>query len=277
MTASNPALRVAVAQLAPTVDAGVNRDRIVELVEAARERGARLVVLPEESMLLAGELDESVRADTVARDWPLFLGLLSRLALENGTWIIAGGYEPSGEARPHNSIAVVNPRGELVDVYRKLHLYDAFSYRESDYVTGGTELPPVVLIEGVAVGLVNCYDIRFPELSRDLVSRGADVLAVSAAWVAGPRKEDHWTTLVRARAIENTCWVVAASTSVPDCVGTSMIVDPLGVVRAQLPPAGDDLAVVDVTLDRIAEVREILPALANRRLDTRVTVQKNQP
>ncbi|TPW78557.1 carbon-nitrogen hydrolase family protein [Schumannella sp. 10F1B-5-1] len=277
-------MTVAVAQLAPTTDAAANRDAIAALVaDAAASTGAglgrpaRLVVLPEEAMLLAGELDDAERAEIVAREWPLFLALLSRLATEHETWIIAGGYEPSGEARPHNSIAVVNPRGELVDVYRKLHLYDAFSYRESDYVKGGTELPPVVMIEGVVVGLVNCYDIRFPELARDLVSRGADVLAVSAAWVAGPRKEDHWTTLVRARAIENTCWVVAASTSAADCVGTSMIVDPLGVVRAQLPPAGDEIAVVDVTLDRIAEVREILPALANRRLDTRVAVQEFQP
>jgi predicted amidohydrolase len=189
-------------------------------------------------------------------------------------WIIAGGYEPTGTDRPFNTLVVVNPRGELVESYRKLHLYDAFSYRESDYVTGGTEVPPVVMIEGVAIGLVNCYDIRFPELSRDLVARGADVLSVSAAWVAGARKEEHWSTLLKARAIENTCWVLAASSSSPECIGNSLVLDPLGVERAGLGPIAAGVAVVRISLDRTAEVREILPALANRRLVSTVTVQE---
>ncbi|GLK19005.1 carbon-nitrogen hydrolase family protein [Herbiconiux flava] len=269
----NPSLVAAVAQLAPTVDAAANRGAIAALVAEAAAGGARLVVLPEESMLLAGDVPGSLGA-VVEAEWPRFLAELSLLAVSNEVWIIAGGYEPTGTDRPFNTLVVVNPRGELVESYRKLHLYDAFSYRESDYVTGGTEVPPVVMIEGVAIGLVNCYDIRFPELSRDLVARGADVLSVSAAWVAGARKEEHWSTLLKARAIENTCWVLAASSSSPECIGNSLVLDPLGVERAGLGPIAAGVAVVRISLDRTAEVREILPALANRRLVSTVTVQE---
>ncbi|WP_291043883.1 carbon-nitrogen hydrolase family protein [Herbiconiux sp.] len=267
----NPSLLAAVAQLAPTVDGARNREQIAALTADAARSGARLVVFPEESMLLAGEVEGRL-GEVVDAEWPLFLAQLSLLAVEHELWIIAGGYEPTGSDRPYNTLVVVNPRGEVVESYRKLHLYDAFTYRESDYVTGGTELPPVVLIEGVAVGLVNCYDIRFPELSRDLVARGADVLSVSAAWVAGARKEAHWETLVKARAIENTCWVLASSSTSPECIGNSLVIDPMGVERAGLGPVASGVALVEISLDRTAEVRETLPALANRRLTTSVAV-----
>ncbi|MFT4082930.1 MAG: carbon-nitrogen hydrolase family protein [Nocardioides sp.] len=265
----NPSLVAAVAQMAPGVDGASNRAEVARLVTEAAGVDARLVVLPEEAMLVAGDVEGAV-AEVVAQEWPLFLTTLSELAVAQDVWIIAGGYEPSGEARPYNTIVVLNPRGEVVTTYRKLHLYDAFSYQESDYVVPGQELPPVVMVEGVAIGLVNCYDIRFPELTRDLVNRGADVLSVSAAWVAGPVKEDHWTTLVRARAIENTCWVLASGSSASSCIGTSLAVDPLGVVRAGLGPTPSGVALVTVSLDRTAEVRESLPALANRRLEMTV-------
>ncbi|MBT0768036.1 carbon-nitrogen hydrolase family protein [Kineosporia sp. J2-2] len=268
----NPSLSAAVVQLAPTVDAAANRSLITGLVAEAAAAGARLAVLPEEAMLTAGEVKDEPVADVVSREWPLFVTLLSDLAIEHDIWLIAGGYEPSGQARPYNTLVVLNPRGEVVTTYRKVHLYDAFSYRESDYVVPGAELPPVVMVEGVAIGLINCYDIRFPELARDLVDRGADVLSVSAAWVSGPAKEDHWTTLVRARAIENTCWVLASGTSSADCIGHSLAVDPLGTVRAGLGPVKTGVGLVQISLDRTAEVRESLPSLANRRLSVTVEI-----
>lgn len=270
----NPSLIAAVGQLAPTTSPAHNRDEIAALAEGAATGGARLLVLPEESMLLAGELAAEDRAAAVEEAWPAFLTHLSALATRHDLWIIAGGYEPSGTERPYNTLVVVNPRGELVDAYRKLHLYDAFAYRESDYVTAGSELPPLVLVDGVAIGLVNCYDLRFPELSRDLIDRGADVLSVSAAWVAGDRKPEHWHTLAAARAIENTCWVIGAGSSAPDCIGSSIVIDPLGIERVRLEPTGRALAVAEISLDRTAEVRETLPALSNRRLTAALTIQE---
>jgi predicted amidohydrolase len=273
MSAANPSLTAAVAQFAPTPDPVDNLTSITSLIRGAADAGARLIVLPEEAMLLASDI-EGTLSDVVEQAWPAFLIALSEIASELGVWVIAGGYEPSGSDRPYNTIVVVAPSGVVAASYRKLHLYDAFSYRESDYVTGGDELPPVVLIEGVAVGLINCYDIRFPELARDLISRGADLLSVSAAWVSGPRKEDHWQTLVRARAIENTCWVIASSSTSDDCIGNSLVVDPLGIERAGLGATRSGFAVVEISLDRTAEVRESLPALANRRLVSTLSFQE---
>lgn len=267
----NPSLVAAVAQFAPTPDAAENRSSITSLVTQAAAAGARLVVFPEESMLLASDVEE-VLSEVVDREWTTFLTTLSSQAAGHKLWIIAGGYEPSGNERPFNTIVVFDPNGNHVESYRKLHLYDAFSYMESEYVTGGTEVPPIVIIDGIAVGLVNCYDIRFPELTRDLVARGADVLSISAAWVSGAQKEDHWSTLVRARAIENTCWAIASSSTSADCIGNSMIVDPMGVQRVGLGPVASALALVEISLDRTAQVRQSLPVLANRRLVTTVSV-----
>lgn len=273
----NPVLTCAVLQMAPTTDAAANRELITGLVAEAAAAGARLAVLPEEAMLTAGEITDEPVADVVAREWPVFVTWLSELAVRQDIWLIAGGYEPSGEARPYNTLAVLNPHGEVVTTYRKIHLYDAFSYRESDYVRPGTELPPVVMVEGVAIGLINCYDLRFPELARNLTDRGADVLSVSAAWVAGAAKEDHWSTLLRARAIENTCWVIAAGSSSDDCIGASTVIDPLGTVRAGLGPQKRGVATMQISLDRTAQVRQILPALANRRLNTSVGFPEMSP
>ena len=124
-------------------------------------------------------------------------------------------------------------RGAVSTSYRKIHLYDSFGYKESDALRAGPLAPVVVDVAGFRVGLMTCYDLRFPELARLLVDHGAEVLVVPAAWVAGPRKVEHWRTLVRARAIENTVFVVAAAQPGPRYSGHSMVVDPLGDVLAE--------------------------------------------
>lgn len=267
----NFTLKVAAVQFPPTNNPAENRAAIEAHVGEAVAGGARLVVLPEEALLLADGLGDDL-ADAVEASWSAGLELLSDLAGRLDVWIIAGGYEPHGGDRPYNTLVMIDDRGVQRAAYRKLHLYDAFSYRESDYVVPGDTLPPIVLVDGVAVGLLNCYDLRFPELARDLVARGADVLSVSAAWVAGARKEDHWTTLLRARAIESTCWVVASGSTSPDCIGESLIIDPMGVAVASLGPALRGVALATVRLDETARVREILPVLANRRLTIDVRI-----
>ena len=271
----NPSLAVAVAQLPPTNDPAENRASIDAAVREAAAGGARLIVLPEEALLLADGLGDDLAA-AVEASWPAGLELVSDLARTLDVWVIVGGYEPHGADRPYNTLVMIDDRGVQRAAYRKLHLYDAFAYKESDYVVPGDALPPIVLVDGVAVGLLNCYDLRFPELARALVAQGADVLSVSAAWVAGARKEDHWTTLLRARAIESTCWVVASGSTSPDCIGESMIVDPLGVPVATLGPAKHGVAYATVRLDETARVREILPVLANRRLEIDVRVGEVQ-
>jgi predicted amidohydrolase len=174
----------------------------------------------------------------------------------------------------YNTAVAYDGAGELVASYRKLHLFDAFGQRESDVVAPGSA-PVICTLAGVRTGLQICYDVRFGELSRALAVGGATLLVLPAAWAAGLFKEEHWVTLVRARAIENTVWVAAVG-QVPDPdepftraatgIGRSMLVDPLGVVRTDLGP-GPGVAVAEVDADLIGTVRASLPSLDNRRDD----------
>jgi len=179
--------------------------------------------------------------------------------------VVAGMFEVSGDPdRPFNTLVVVDRSG-LRASYRKIHLYDSFGYKESERLTAG-EVDPVGLdIGGVQVGLMTCYDLRFPELARQLTARGAELLVLPAAWVAGPGKVDHWRTLARARAIENTVYVAAAGQPAPRYSGHSLLVAPTGEV---LDEADDDAAVVTGTVDLevLREARSVNPSLANRRM-----------
>ena len=132
-------------------------------------------------------------------------------------------------------------------------------------VLAGPAEPVSLEVGGFSVGLMTCYDVRFPEFARSLVDAGSDLMVVPAAWVKGPLKEDHWETLLRARAIENTAYVIGAGQTGRMYVGSSMVVDPAGVALAKL---GDEegLAVCDVSLERLAEIRVRNPSLVNRRL-----------
>jgi len=183
-------------------------------------------------------------------------------------------FEPAPDGRVYNTAVAFDDRGELVAAYRKLHLFDAFGHRESDQVAPG-HAPVLCMLAGVRTGLEICYDVRFGELSRALAVAGAELLVLPAAWAAGPLKEEHWVTLVRASAIENTVWVAAVG-QVPDPgepptraatgVGRSMLVDPLGVVRLDLGPAAG-VAVGSVDVGLVGTVRKTVPSLANRRDD----------
>lgn len=200
-------------------------------------------------------------------DGPFVQGL-SRLARELGTALVAGMFEtcPAEPSRPYNTLVALGADGEVCGSYRKQHLYDAFGYRESDRLSPGdpAEGPTVIRIAGHGVGLLTCYDLRFPELSRLSADGGAELLAVPAAWMRGPAKEDHWTTLLRARAIENTCYVAGAAQNGRHYCGRSMLVDPFGITVAGLGEQ-DGFCVGEVSADRVAEVRRTNPTLAHRR------------
>ncbi|MFJ6217005.1 carbon-nitrogen hydrolase family protein [Streptomyces sp. NPDC092296] len=260
-------MKVAVAQFEPTGTVSDNQTVITRMTAAAAGAGAGLIVFPEEAMLSADHVDTPL-VEAAAAAWPGFVAHLSAVAREHGVAVIAGGYEADATTPdlPYNSLVAVDADGTVLATYRKMHLYDAFSYQESRRVLRGDAGPCVVRIGDFNVGLVNCYDIRFPEFTRTLVEMGADLLSVSAAWVRGPLKEDHWATLLRSRAIENTCWVVASSLVSDDCIGMSMTVDPLGVVRGALGEEREGLLLVDIDQERLDEARTRLPVLRNRRI-----------
>lgn len=250
-------LRVALVQAAGSLD-HEGRSRLRELTPEEHD----LVVFPEAFARDFGEPGSSVAEFAEPLDGPFATGLAA-VARERGTTVVAGMFETSPDpARPFNTLVV---RGAAEAAYRKVHLYDSFGHRESDRLLPGPIEPVVIDVAGFAVGLMTCYDLRFPELARALVERGAEVLVLPAAWVAGARKTDHWTTLVRARAIENTVFVAAAAQPAPRYCGHSTVVGPLGDV---LVAAGDGPAVVSAELHRadLEEARRTNPSLANRRL-----------
>jgi predicted amidohydrolase len=252
-------LRVRLVQWASDLDPAVNRARLGSL---PADGEPDLVVLPEAFAREFGDASEPLGAYAEALGGP-FGQALDELAARLGSTVVAGMFETSDDPeRPFNTLLV---RGEVEASYRKIHLYDSFGFRESDRLFAGEISPRVVDVAGFRLGLMTCYDLRFPELARLLVDAGAEALIVPAAWVAGDRKVDHWRTLVRARAIENTVHVVAVGQPVPRYCGHSMVVDPLGDVLVE---AGPDEAVLDAVLDRavLEEARRTNPSLANRRL-----------
>lgn len=257
-------MRTVLVQLAVGFDREANRETVAAALEAAGRDDPALVLLPEATMCDFGRPEDDLASVAEPLDGP-FVGLLAEHARRLRATVVAGMFEVRPQGLPYNTLVALGPDGDLCTTYRKMHLYDSFGYRESERLAVGDVTPVVLEVSEHRVGLMTCYDLRFPELGRLLVDAGADTLAVPAAWVAGPLKEDHWTTLLRARAIENTVHVLAAAQCAPTYAGHSAIIDPMGVVLAA---AGEAPALVagDVDVARTAQARERNPSLANRRL-----------
>ena len=271
---STSVLRVACVQLNTCADVVENVRVAGGLVEEAAGAGARFVALPE-TWAFKGRRD-GIMASAEETDGPS-TAALAKLAARLGIFVLAGShYEPSPTPdRVYNTSVLLGPDGAVWATYRKLHLFDAVSgtavYRESSYLTPGAEVVTaeidVAPVGSVALGLSICYDLRFPELYRALALAGAQLLCVPAAFTAHTG-EAHWETLLRARAIENGCFVIApdqVGEHLPGrvCYGHSMIIDPWGDVLAELAD-GVGICVADLDLARIAEVRGQIPSLRDR-------------
>jgi len=258
-------MRMAIAQLSATTDKTENLRVASDLVAQAADDGAALVVLPEYTMSWESRADASrIRDGAEPLDGP-FVETVGELARTHGVTVLAGMTEATGD-RPANTVVALGPDGALAGAYRKVHLYDAFGDRESDRLAAAAPEPLVLPVGGLRVGVMTCYDLRFPEMARFLVDAGADVLAIPSTWVAGPGKATHWNVLARARAIENTSYVLAAGQCGQHRTGRSLAVDPSGDVLAEL---GEEpgVAVVEVSAEKVAAVRERNSSLANRRFD----------
>lgn len=265
-------MRVAVCQLNSRADRSANLVVAKDLLARAADAGADLAVLPEYTDYL-GPGAGAPQPEPV--DGP-YAAVFAAAAAEHRMWVLAGSFRERGPdpGRAYNTSLVFDRTGRLAAAYRKIHLYDVeipgrVSFHESRSVAPG-DRPVTVDVEGVRVGLSICYDLRFPELYRRLATEGgAQVLVVPAAFMLHTGR-DHWEVLLRARAIENQCYVLAAA-QIGDhdpgrtCYGRSMVVDPWGLVVAQAPDEVG-VTVADLDLERLARVRAELPCLAHRRL-----------
>ncbi|WP_280401242.1 carbon-nitrogen hydrolase family protein [Nocardia carnea] len=264
--ADAPAL--AVVQFAPHTDIDANLAALTEHVRSAAARGARIVIAPEYSMFALGRLDERIHAAAQPLDGP-FVTALGRLAAETGVYLVAGAVETTSpdDGRIYNTLVVLGPDGTLRTHYRKVHLYDAFGQTESEIVRPGplTE-PPLFTADGLTFGLQTCFDLRFPEGFRRLAAAGAEVVLLPAQWIPGPGKIDQWTTLLRARAIENTVYLAAADQCGPRGAGSSMVVDPAGRVLSELADE-PGIALARLEPEVLQKVRRSNPSLSLRRFD----------
>ncbi len=259
-------MKIAVAQFTATRDKAANRERIGAAITAAAGAGAGLLVLPEAAMYPFGTPEGDPLADQAeALDGPFVAHLLTAVEHTHIT-VIAGMFESAlGDDHVYNTVVAVDRSG-LRGSYRKIHLFDALGWRESDRLRAGDPTSPLLTVdvEELTVGVLTCYDLRFPELGRALMDAGATLMAVPAAWVSGPLKADHWVILAQARAIENTCYLAGAGQGPPAFAGRSLIVDPMGVVVAACGER-DGIALADVTRERVDAVRAALPSLRHRR------------
>jgi deaminated glutathione amidase len=258
-------LSIALAQVETTPDPSTNLANAQIWARRAAGQGPGLIVFPE--MFMGLPTADRPAARIVAADRGKFVQGLGTLAVETGRYVVCGCWEPGPDrGRVYNTARIFSPEGGTVASYRKLHLFDALNVRESETMLPGDDLPPVLDIAGVRVGLAICYDLRFPELFRDLAARGAQLVVVPSAWYQGPMKEVHWLTLLRARAIENTFYVAGCNLVGTAFCGSSAVFDPFGVMLAG---AGEAAALVSASLNtqRLEAVRRKLPSLAHRRLD----------
>ncbi len=264
-------VRVAAVQLNSTADQVANMAHADRLTRAAAADGAQLVVLPEKWTAMGSEDDLRAGAETLDG---AAIGWARAIARELGVDLVAGSIleRVPGQAKLANTSVHVDPRGEVVALYRKVHMFDVEvggrTYSESALEEPGEELVLSHTADGVELGLSICYDLRFPELYRILAVRGARIFALPAAFTLGTTRE-HWEPLVRARAIENQAFVIAANQvgehpAGQHSGGRSMIVDPWGVVLAQAPDK-EGYIVAELDLAYQLEVRARLPSLANRR------------
>jgi deaminated glutathione amidase len=269
---------VALVQMKSSEDKDENLKLSLDFVKEAAKKKASLICFPEFQMAFSPRSQSLKGLTKMAEtmDDSNFVLTLGEAARRNRINIIATLYEKNTknsrttinqfDNRVYDTAVIINSNGVIYSVYRKLHLYDALGFKESAKLMAGNSIEKPVKMSAGNIGLMICYDIRFPELSRILAINGADILVVPSAWVHGIMKEEHWQTILKARAIENGSYVVA-----PDQVGhifsgRSMVVDPFGIVMLDMGNR-EGMEVIEIDKSRIQKARESLPLLKNRRTD----------
>ncbi|WP_125614342.1 carbon-nitrogen hydrolase family protein [Specibacter cremeus] len=260
-------MRIALGQLASGTDTAANLDAIDAFTAGAAAAGADLVAFPEYATYEKKAIDGTFPQVAEPLDGPVG-ARLAATARRHGIALVAGVVEQSPDpARAYNTLAAFDAAGTLSGAYRKIHLFDAQGFHESRHIAPGPSTRPVVFtVHGVPVGLMACYDLRFPEQARMMSDAGARLALVCASWVPGEVKTRQWTTLLAARAIENGIYVAGVCQAPPVSVGHSLVADPMGTVRTEL--GGEvGLAFADVSMAEAEDVRDRFPMHRQRRID----------
>ena len=267
-------MKVALVQFKASVNKEENLKKIISYISKASSKKALLCAFPEFIMFYTKSSQTSKElaslSETINGN---FISSISKAAKENRIEVVGSFYEKSKKNnRVYDTSFVINNSGKVISTYRKIHLYDALGFKESDKMIPGSKITKPIGTSIGKIGMMICYDLRFPEMSRALAIAGSEVLIVPSAWVKGPMKEEHWITINKTRAIENGCYVIA-----PDQVGNiycgrSLVVDPYGKVLVDMKKK-QGISFVDIDLKKVKEIRKVLPLLKNRRADTYSTLK----
>jgi deaminated glutathione amidase len=260
--------RIALVQMRSSEDKRENLKTSLKFIAEASSKNADLVCFPEFQMAFSPGHQSAAElagvAETVNGN---FVSELAAAAKKNKIGVIAAIYEKSGKSkRVYDTAVMISSAGKVSSVYRKLHLYNALGFKESAKLMPGKTIVGPAKTNAGRIGLLICYDLRFPELSRILTVKGADMLVAPSAWVSGEMKEEHWQTMIKARAIENGLYVIAPDQLGNIYCGRSMAVDPFGVVLVDMGQR-EGVEVVDIDKSRMQKIRRSLPLLKDRRTD----------
>ena len=261
-------MKAAVVQFKASGDKADNLERITSLVSEAASNGAVLCAFPEFMMFYtdSSQTPGQLAAMAEAIDGE-FVTALSKAARDNHIDVVGSFYEKSAKKnKVHDTSVIINRTGRIVSAYRKIHLYDALGFKESKKMEPGSSIATPVRTSVGKTGMMICYDLRFPEMSRWLAASGSEILVAPSAWVQGDMKEEHWITITRTRAIENGCYVIA-----PDHVGNiycgrSLVVDPFGRILLDMGQR-QGIGYADIDTRNVQKTRRVLPLLKNRRTD----------
>ncbi|QLH08216.1 carbon-nitrogen hydrolase family protein [Candidatus Nitrosotenuis sp. DW1] len=260
--------KVAVIQFKASTDKNKNLKRIVNFINTAASRGADLCAFPEFMMFYTTSRQSprelALQAETINGN---FVSTVADAAKKNSIEVIGTIYEKSKKNdRVYDTSFLVDKFGIIKSTYRKIHLYDALGFKESKKLEPGSKISVPIKTSIGKLGMLICYDLRFPEMSRILASSGSEILVVPSAWVKGKMKEEHWLIINKTRAIENGCYIIA-----PDQVGNiycgrSLVVDPYGKILLDMKKK-QGIGMVEISIPKVKETRKSLPLLQNRRTD----------
>jgi len=267
-------MKVGVVQFKASTNKENNLKKIISYISKAASKNVTLCAFPEFMMFYTRSSQTPKQlanlAETINGN---FVTTIVKTAKENQIQVIGSFYEKSRKKdRVYDTSFVIDKSGKIISTYRKIHLYDALGFKESDKMVSGSKIAKPVKTSLGKIGMMICYDLRFPEMSRSLAIAGAEVLVVPSAWVKGNMKEDHWITINKTRAIENGCYVIA-----PDQVGNiycgrSLVVDPYGKILLDMKKK-QGIGFVNIDLNKVKKIRKILPLLKNRRTDVYSTLK----
>ncbi len=259
-------LRIALTQLLSSKDKSENLLKIEKYISKAVSLKSDLVVFPEGYMFYSSPGDDpKIRSEkSESIDGP-FVKAISSMARKYGLYVVFGMNEKiPGELKTYNTIVAIDNNGEIVNIYRKTHLYDAFTFKESDLNIPHDNKLKVFDIKNFKAGVMVCYEVRFPEIARTLALKGADLIIIPSAWVSGYNKEDIWLSTIKTRAMENTVFIGTSNQIGNIYTGISSFVDPLGILITRANEQ-EGLITGVVSKERLEYARNLLPLLSQRR------------